>query len=69
MAKPSTDHQPIEFLEEFVCTAIPGPRYHRTATGCSNGPDQQTSGSEHRAEEGTGRESPEPTEAGDQGKS
>jgi hypothetical protein len=33
MATSSSDHEPIRFLDEFVCTAIPGPWYDRMRAG------------------------------------
>ncbi len=69
MAKSASDHEPIRFLEEFVCTAIPGPWYQRTHTGGSNGADQQTPKPESTGDERTGNELPEANEDGDKRRS
>ncbi len=65
----SSKHEPIRFLEEFVCTAIPGPWYQRMHARGSDGADEQTPKPESTGEERTGDDPREANENGDQDKS
>lgn len=69
MATERSGNEGFHVLEEFVCTAIPGPWYQRLQAGGSNGADQQTPKSDSIGEERTANDPPEATEEDDKGKS
>ncbi len=69
MAADKSGNEGFHIVEEFICTAIPGPWYQRMHAGGSNGADQQTPKPEPTGDERTGNDLPEANEDGDKRKS
>jgi len=69
MAAERSGNEGFHIVEEFVCTAIPGPWQQQLHAGGSNGADQQPPKPESTGDERTGNVALEANEDGDKRKS